>query len=72
MRFKYPKDYCCIVTDSHNWFCKNCKKAHGFLYVNNINENKYCPSCVPAEIKKKSIHINHINEIIENCKKEDL
>ena len=65
MRFKYPRDYCCIVTSTNIWYCKTCKQAHGFLYVNNVNEDKYCPNCVPADIKSKSIHINHNNEIID-------
>lgn len=67
MRFKYPNDYCCIVTRSSDiWYCKTCNKAHGKLYVNNLDENKYCPNCVPEDIKSKSVDINHINEIIES------
>ena len=62
---KYPADYCCIVTSNKdNWYCKNCKKAHNRLYVNNENDKKYCPSCVPSFIKAISTDINEKQERI--------
>lgn len=62
-RFKYPFQYCCIITSQLNtWYCKTCKKAHNKLYVNNKNEIKYCPTCVPDTIKNKSVNIDHNNK----------
>lgn len=64
MSYKWPHDYCCIVTHNDNWFCKDCRKAHDRLYVNNTDKEHYCPGCVPDDIRSKSVDIN------QNC--EDL
>lgn len=61
----YPRDYCCINTSTNIWFCVKCKVAHAELYVSNENDEKYCPQCVPADIKAKSVNITHNNEIMD-------
>ena len=60
-----PYSFCCIVTSYNNWYCKDCKKGHGRLYVNTVDDKHYCPDCVPDDIKVKSIDINQNREVIE-------
>jgi len=46
------------------WYCSNCNFAHNDLYVD-VDDKKYCPQCVPSEVKEKAIGINQNRESIE-------
>lgn len=58
-------DYECIVTSHSNiWFCKNCRKAHGALYCDNTTGEHYCESCVPDDVKQKTIKVNENGDVL--------
>lgn len=55
----------CIINDSHPaWFCSKCSISHHLLYMK--GKERYCPECVPYEIKDKAIFMNQNREIITN------
>lgn len=43
-----------IITSEikNQFYCQKCKISHNSLYIDK-NNNKYCPNCVPKELKKK-------------------
>jgi uncharacterized protein YeaO (DUF488 family) len=51
-------DYKCIVAQPENWYCKKCEKAHNRLYLNIYDNERYCPDCVPQDVKDMSIEVN--------------
>ena len=59
------QNYECIIT-SHDyiWYCKNCKRAHGSLYIDNVNNKHYCELCIPDDVKSKAIKINENGEML--------
>lgn len=55
--------YHIATTGDNNWFCKKCGHKHNDLYY--VKGSKYCPSCVPENIKNNAIKINANREEIE-------
>lgn len=66
------KFYCIHSRIENQWWCKHCKKTHNKLYKEFHNGNSFCDSCVPDFVRKKAIHINQNQQLINPDTKEIL